>query len=117
MANILAVVAFVVGVVSTASGLVVCTAVRFDTTTGAEVARLPARGVQEGRIYFNPSGTRLIAVANQAGLSVVDVPAGRLLAMPDPGFESVESLAFSPDGLTRAVGRTGRQFAVFDVEV
>jgi WD40 repeat protein len=46
-----------------------------------------------------------------------DVNTGEPLSMPHPGFKSAVAFAFSPDGLTCAVGGSNKQFAVFDVDV
>lgn len=46
-----------------------------------------------------------------------DLNTGERVLVPDPGFKRANCVAFSPDGLTCAIGSSANKFCVFDLDV
>jgi hypothetical protein len=59
----------------------------------------------------------LVSLETGEELRTLDFDAGKQPPQQSPRFSPVICAAFSPDGLTCAVGGSNKQFAVFDVDV
>ncbi len=69
-----------------------------------------------GVVVFHPGG-RLLAAANKSGVRLLDAGTLDVVREHDWNIGRCRAVAFSPDGLTCAVGGSKKQFAVFDVDL
>jgi len=88
-----------------------------DVATGEELARW--QGVWASSVAFSPDG-RLLALggkANEDGIRLVEVPAGRVVRqiLVGPRHNAVQALAFSPDGRYLAAAGIDAVVQVFEV--
>jgi hypothetical protein len=68
-------------------------------------------------IAFHPTAPMFAAVKSRRELTLFRLDTGEIVRSFDFGIGFVESVCFSPDGLTCAVGGSNKQFAVFDVDL
>jgi WD40 repeat protein len=67
---------------------------------------------------FHPTAPVFAAIDGQQHLTLFDLETGTPIRALDFSLGTqVQSIAFSPDGLTCAVGGSNKQFAVFDVDI
>lgn len=69
-----------------------------------------------GHVRFHPGG-ELLAASSETGAVLLDAHTLKVVRELDFGMERPNVVAFSPDGLTCAVGGSNKQFAVFDVDL
>lgn len=93
----------------------------WDTATWRRRAKI-THGKAQGRVHvrrivFHPSGS-LVATSGEAPIVTFwDTATGQELSRFDWGIGQVQSLAFSPDGLTCAAGGSNRKLVIWDVEL
>ena len=68
-------------------------------------------------LAFHPNSRYLASAATDSVLTLWDVFGGTEVQRYDWSIGKIQNVAFSPDGLTCAVGGSNKQFAVFDVDV
>ena len=86
---------------------------------------VPARALQHKmkfekdirNLAFHPGARLLASASTNSVVTFWDAVAGRQVGQFDWRIGKVESLCFSPDGLTCAAGGGGGRFAVFDVDL
>lgn len=85
----------------------------------------PSGRLDRARLTFHPLSPLFALVSStSSGAPSGDQPAwfgdlntGERVLVPDPGFKRANCVAFSPDGLTCAVGSGSNKFCVFDLDL
>ena len=80
------------------------------------VEKVPCHSPHSG-LEFHPTAPVFAARNDDRNLVLFSLDTGEALRTLDLGIGFVRCMAFSPDGLTCAVGGRTKQFAVFDVDI